>query len=511
METYPKPTNKKGSKGRRNLKDHVEVREKKVGLFLSAELSSAIEECKARVASIVKECRARNRKFRDNEFDVQFDGELCLDGYSEKVKSAKDLKDVQRVTEIFEKPHFFPPGGAVNSNAIRQGSLGDCYFLSALSTVACIPGLINKICVDHDAEVGVYGFIFYRNSGWSSVVIDDMLLTNIPKYESLSQEAKAIYHEDKEQYNSNARKGGGLLLYAKAGAEEETWVPLIEKAYAKFHTNYAHLEGGFTSEALEDLTGGVSTTYMTKDILDTDRFWREEMLWVNRDRLFACGLSALDSPEDDPHKKSPDVQGLYGNHAYAVLRAVECKGKRFVVVRNPWGTGEWNGAWSDGSKEWTPEWLQVLPELNHSFGNDGQFVMEYKDFLDSFESIERTLLFDDSGWVLASSWVRAPLNMTPRAWSYGSLSFEVVIETKTKAILALTRLNDRFYRSLVKYSLVTFEFAVVRLGEKNPIETVSETRPFCSRSVSVELDLEPGPYVVYVSALRRVQRRLTQW
>lgn len=38
------------------------------------------------------------------------------------------------------------------------------------------------------------------------------------------------------------------------------------------------------------------------------------------------------------------------------------------LCRNPWGKKEWSGAWSDGSEEWTPEWMKLL---NHKFGNDG--------------------------------------------------------------------------------------------------------------------------------------------
>jgi Calpain family cysteine protease len=58
------------------------------------------------------------------------------------------------------------------------------------------------------------------------------------------------------------------------------------------------------------------------------------------------------------------------------VKAAEIKGKRFVVLRDPWGEPGWQGPWSDGSKEWTKEWLEILPELGHSFGSRGQFVME---------------------------------------------------------------------------------------------------------------------------------------
>lgn len=85
-----------------------------------------------------------------------------------------------------------------------------------------------------------------------------MLFTNIPKYESLDAAAKGIYHEDKERFEAIARKGGHVLTYAKSGTSDETWVPIIEKAYAKLYGCYAHIVGGQTREAVEDLTGCVT-------------------------------------------------------------------------------------------------------------------------------------------------------------------------------------------------------------------------------------------------------------
>lgn len=82
-----------------------------------------------------------------------------------------------------------------------------------------------------------------------------MLYTSIPKFEELHHTEKHLYHDSREDYNRLARKGNKSLSFAKSGTEGETWVPLLEKAYAKLHGDYASLSGGEASEAVEDLTG----------------------------------------------------------------------------------------------------------------------------------------------------------------------------------------------------------------------------------------------------------------
>jgi hypothetical protein len=79
----------------------------------------------------------------------------------------------------------------------------------------------------------------------------------LPKYEELSSQEQALYRGDRETYNKLSRHGGKGLYFSRSGTEGETWVPLIEKAYAKLHGNYESLIGGFPSEAVEDLTGYV--------------------------------------------------------------------------------------------------------------------------------------------------------------------------------------------------------------------------------------------------------------
>ena len=98
---------------------------------------------------------------------------------------------------------------------------------------------------------------------------------------------------------------------------------MIEKAYAKAHGDYYSIEGGFTSEGIEDLTGGVGTIFDASDIMDKDRFWREQLSQVNKQYLF--GGSTI-----YPKK------GLFGSHAYTVLQTWQEGDLKLLQLRNPW-------------------------------------------------------------------------------------------------------------------------------------------------------------------------------
>jgi len=73
-------------------------------------------------------------------------------------------------------------------------------------------------------------------------------------------------------------------------------------------------------------------------------------------------------------------------HAYSVIQAIETNGHQLLNLRNPWGSFEWAGDWSDASALWTEEMLlAVKPCLD---GEDGSFWMNLQDFLAKFESID---------------------------------------------------------------------------------------------------------------------------
>jgi hypothetical protein len=86
--------------------------------------------------------------------------------------------------------------------------------------------------------------------------------------------------------------------------------------------------------------------------------------------------------------------------------------------------------------------------------------------------------------------------------SYSMVSFTVTFSLPKAAfaIIVLSQLDTRYFKEIAGISSWTLEFALVKGGEKDPLAETMSTL-FYSRSVNLEIDLEAGEYVVYVSPL----------
>jgi hypothetical protein len=72
------------------------------------------------------------------------------------------------------------------------------------------------------------------------------------------------------------------------------------------------------------------------------------------------------------------------------------------------------------------------------------------------------------------------------------------LEKPTHAIIVLSQLDTRYFKEIAGIASWTLEFALVKRGEKDPLSEATPTLLY-SRSVNLEIDLEAGEYVVYVS------------
>jgi len=136
--------------------------------------------------------------------------------------------------------------------------------------------------------------------------------------------------EKERKYKERYQTGSEALYFAKCSNANEIWLPLLEKAYAKVHGDYDAIQGGDSGEAVEDMTGGVTTTLYTNRILSKDKLW-QELLNVNKEFIFAAS-----SPSWGRDRSAR--QGVALNHAYSILKAVEVVGEddkkvRLVLIR----------------------------------------------------------------------------------------------------------------------------------------------------------------------------------
>lgn len=312
-------------------------------LLVSEDFERAVIECRTKVQKLVKECKRVNMRYRDPTFDLDSDLKwergYCLNGLVHTKfeinarafsnPTANVPKAVKRVHEIFEKPTFLKENVAPAD--IKQGILGDCWLMASLTALANMQVGLQRLCVEYNTKIGIYGFVFHRDGEWIISIIDDKLYLKSPDWDSPSVQRHLLEQIDKEdvekEYRRTYQTGSQALFFAHCRDQNETWLPLLQKAYAKAHGDYAALAGGWIGEGVEDLTGGVTTELLTSDILDTDEFWNNEILKVNKEFLFGCSTGILD--------------GGYGNrngitecHAYVIMEARELStGERLIKLR----------------------------------------------------------------------------------------------------------------------------------------------------------------------------------
>ena len=460
-------------------------------------------QCERNVRRIVKECRRVNQKYRDPHFDIEWDLKStrrnCLDGLARDLQGGSP-KGVKRIPDIFEKPQFYINGPTAGD--VRQGRDGDCYLMAALCGLGNMEGLIDKVCVARDEVVGVYGFVFHRDGEWQQCIVDDKLYLRAPDYDEGHSERAVwddiIRSDSEEEYRKVHQTGSRALYFASCSDENETWLPLLEKAWAKAHGDYSSIDGGFTGEAIEDLTGGVTSEFYSTDILDKDAFWNDQLLKVGKEFLFGCATGFFANWLDRTGHATPrERQGISEQHAYSIMDAVEAKGHRLVKLRNPWGRKEWDGKWSDGSKEWTAEWMQLL---KHQFGNDGVFWISYEDLLKKYQHFDRTRIFGPE-WHITQQWTSVHV---PWSADYHSTKFSLTLQKESPVVIVLSQLDETYFAGLEGSYSFELQFRVEKDGDnENDYLVRSHGNYAMNRSVSTDITLEAGTYSILMKITAR--------
>ena len=255
----------------------------------------------------------------------------------------------ERVEDIFMSSNYQVFYDKIEKDDIIQGSLGNCYFLSALASLSRYPNLIEKLFFFKEkSDEHCYGCYFRINGVWKLVLLDDF----IPCY-------------------NNGYENNFAFSYTNG---YELWVILLEKAWAKLNGNYARIIGGDPHEIFEILTNAYSEKFMFNN-------YTEEEIWLKYKDAQEKGFLMTAGTNCDEDLLIEEM-GLIKSHAYTIIQLVEVTTKlgkqKLINLRNPWGHREWIGDWSDSSEKWTKDIRDQC--LNYGVKDDGSFWMSLEDF-----------------------------------------------------------------------------------------------------------------------------------
>ena len=280
------------------------------------------------------------------------------------------LSDVYKPGElnILKEPVGFKDDPDIICEDVVQGELGDCYFLSAISALAEYPKRIKQLITNINLDKGVIEAQIYLHGEPTKIVIDDY-----------------FPFIDKEGYEQTL---------AFAGFNPETkniWPLILEKVWAKLNMSYEDIISGNSAEAFEFLSPAPVETFYHDVHFET---LYEDILNADKRNYIICSDITTANNTNINYLSN---MGLITNHSYTVIdtgELTEPNGKkiRLLKIRNPWGTNEWTGEWSDSSSKWTPEYRKLL---NCEEAEDGTYFMDYEDFTKFYTSTHICRIHDD--------------------------------------------------------------------------------------------------------------------
>jgi hypothetical protein len=310
--------------------------------------------------------------------------------------------------------------GDSSSNEVKQGNLGNCWFISAMSVLASQDDLIrgggdnvNKTTIQvldksgldecsrgiyppifHKFHKrGIYCIRFFKDFKWRYVVIDEYF----PVRES-------------------------ELVFASCTNGEEIWVPIVEKAYSKLVGCYQATTSGNVDDGLVDMTGYAcdKLKFSEKDYTE-----RKEEIWdffvenFKNMSLMGCSVTADAGSIESEFYINDEKSGIVKGHAYSLANILELKDPemenprkthRLMLIRNPWGNKEWKFDWSNGKadekfEQHSDKIFQFISELEADeqfdpFQDDGLFFMNYKSFRQVFDKVFVAINFPDEWWAV---------------------------------------------------------------------------------------------------------------
>ena len=421
---------------------------------------------------------------------------------------------------------------AARPEDVCQGALGNCWFAGALSVVAQLPELIERICVTKELNPnGVYHLRLCQAGQWLDIAVDDLFPT--------SQVSEGFTDGRLVSFSR-----GGNLCYL-GGARRQLWPPLVEKAAAKLFGCYGALKGGTFAEALALFTG-YPTQKLRLYIPKLQRAERAQRRQARQERRTQLLLSGREVPEEQSDDSDDDdlnwsklvsckdagyllglgcseeacekskhhiveEMGLQAPHAYGILDLAEVtvngKTEHLVKIRNPWGQNAprtWKGRWGKDWEGWTSDLQKELKVTNSSgvLMDDPMsiFWMAFDDVKEYFAQVEICRVHQDWHEVREKAWL--PSSMGPGE------AFQLTLSERSNVDIAFWQERHSTREGALGITCTNVDVGLVILRRRgvDGYDVVDAAPRAFEDCVSVEVILEGGfDYCVVPISLQRLE------
>ena len=244
-----------------------------------------------------------------------------------------------------------------------QGAVANCYYIAALSAVSwAMPYRIRHLT---------------RATGAGQDQFVNMI-------QFLKPDSGGKLDKEIEVTDAVPLTGSGGFMYARSSESGEIWPAVYEKAYAKLKTGISGDHPDILATAWGDcvwataqLTGG-QRQYLNTANETADKLWDTVRANSLSRRTFNPMTAWTYSSGDEAPKKVVYADAnVVGSHCYTILGWDYRDGRKYIILRNPWGNTEatvlnltgttwlWDISW------WRPINLAVV---------DGTFAVEASAF-----------------------------------------------------------------------------------------------------------------------------------
>ena len=364
-----------------------------------------------------------------------------------------EIKDVSKLNVISPNSRNLP-------DDVVQGELGDCYFLSTLSTLAENPKNITKIINNSKVSDGNFEATVYIHGEPVKVVVDESFPV------------------------ANASKIAFAGINEKSGS---IWPMILEKIWAKCNKSYEDIIQGNSSDALLFLTPApFDSYYHTQDISNSLFNIIQEA--SNKNEIILADITQTKNTNLETLSK----MGLITNHAYvvkgtAVLKKPNGTEIQLIKMKNIWGTNEWIGDWSDKSLKWTQEFKKAVGLQEKE---DGIFWMSYDDYLQFYTTTHIAKIHSDYNYQVIKMKNKEENNIC-----------KINVEKNGKGYFMLNLKNTRIYNNLKNpnYSNPFCSVFVIKKTKENNFELIGSDSGKKDRFYIPCENMEKGVYYMSVS------------